>query len=447
MQRKSGCYIDSHGIPGIIFRDLQKIAPMKKGLILLLGAWMLLGFTGCSSVKRFKSASFKHEDPALVEVDLFSTKLTEEESGPGGGNLWDLSAGAQTQFVQILDERFPENSRFIEALGTKYPGKEIYGASDLTEKNLRMVFSIRKKRDYARINDPSGRFSPADRIEYLTIRLDLPDTSHLHFTRWNRFSTEYGEIEIADITFSRNLQLEPDVPVAEAELSPRATVGRNEMQEVRARYLKLNGAMDDGWILIEEEGTRETDLTGNVLADITLRFEPFPERITHPVFAPAGLEHALQPELKGWVFREVMVPRMEEAPERIMGTLRADYVYRHVQSGWKTFQEWDDRVEYYSGTLEKEVVLFSRKDYLPDFFCIGTDQSGRRVLTLRHTSGREYPLQFDNYPDASSVLEWLMNRTAPGPAAIGAYTLIFEGIPFEAGMRVGETGLKVLPVY
>lgn len=420
---------------------------MKKDLILLFGALMLLGFTGCSSVKRFKSASFQHEDPTLVEVDLFSTQLSEQETEPGGGNLWDLSAGAQTQFVQILDERFPENSRFIEALGTSYPGREIYGTGNLTEKNLRMVFSVRKKRDYARLNDPSGRFSPADRIEYLTIRLELPDTSHLHFTRWNRFSTEYGELEIADITFSRNLLLESDVPVMEAEVSPRGTIGRNEAQEIRTRYLKLNGAMDDRWILIEEEGTRETDLTGNVLADITLRFDPFPERLTYPVFAPQGLEDAFQPDLKGWVFREVMVPRMEEAPERIVAILRADYIYRHVQSGWKTFQEWDDRVEYYSGTLEKEVVLFSKEDYLPEFFCIGTDQSGRRVMTLRHLSGKEYPLQFDSYQDASRVLEWLMNRTGSDPVSIGAHTLIFEGIPFVADMRVGQSGLKVLPAY
>lgn len=420
---------------------------MKKIWILVLGAWVLLDFTGCSSVKRFKSATYKQSDPTLVELDLFSTKLSEGATESQGGNLWDLSAGAQTQFVQILDERFPENSSFIEALGTDYPAGGSYGSGDLTERNLRMVFSIRKQRDYTRLNDPSGRFSPADRIEYLTIRLDLPDTSHLHLTRWNRFSTEYGEIEIADITFSRNLLLEADAPFQELEVGPRATLGRNEAQEIRARYLKLNGAMGEDWIMIEEEGTRETDLTGNVLADVTLRFDPFPERVTYPVFAPEGLKSALEPELEGLVFREVMVPRLEEAPENIVATLRAEYIYRHVQSGWKTFQEWDDRVEYYSGTLEKEVVLFTREDYLPDFFCIGTELPEKRAITLRHTSGKEYPLQFASYRDASRFLEWLTNRSGPDPVTIGPHTLLFQGIPYSADMRIGQMGIRVLPVY
>jgi len=419
---------------------------MKNYWILLSGAWMLLIFTGCSSVKRFRSATYREADPTLVEVDLFSAKLSEVASGSSGGNLWGLSAGAQTQFVQILDERFPENSRFIEALGTNFPAAE-HGSGDLTNKDLRMVFSIRKKRDYANLNEPSARFSPADRIEYLTIRLELPDTNHLHFTRWNRFSTEYGELEIADITFSQSLLLEADAPVLSMEGSSRGTLGRNEAQEIRSRYLKLNGAMGDNWILIEEEGTRESDLTGNVLADLTLQFKPFPERITYPVFAPEGLAHDMQPELLGLVFREVMVPQLEEAPDKIVARLRVDYIYRHVQSGWKTFQEWDDRVEYYSGTLEKEVTLFTREDYLPGFFCIGHEFPEKRTLTLRHTSGKEYPLQFSSYSDASRFLDWLTTRSGSGPVTIGPHTLLFRGVPFTADMQTDPAGIRVLPVY
>lgn len=383
----------------------------------------------------------------MVEVDLFSTRLSEGEPESPGGNLWALSAGAQTQFVRILDTRYPENGRFIEALGADYSESGSFESGDLTEKNLRMVFNVRKKRDYARLNDPSGRFSPADRIEYLTIRLDLPDTSHLHFTRWNRFATEYGEIAIADITFSRNFQLEADTPLQDAEASPRVTLGRDEKQEIRSRYLKMNGAMDDSWILIEAEGTRESDLTGNVMTDITLQFDPFPDRISYPVFTTEGVENITEPELSGLVFREVMVPRMEEAPEKIVATLRADYIYRHVQSGWKTFQEWDDRVEYYSGTVKKEVVLFTREDYLPDFFCIGTELPEKRKLTIRHPSGNEYPLQFASYMEAGRFLNWLLGRSGSDPVTIGPYTLLFNGIPYAGDMRIGQSGIRVLPVY
>ena len=79
---------------------------------------------------------------------------------------------------------------------------------DFTRKELLMVFTVSRDRDYARLNDPSGRFSPADRIEYLKLTLQIPQENQLKFTRWNRYATEYGEINIADVSFSRSLELD-----------------------------------------------------------------------------------------------------------------------------------------------------------------------------------------------------------------------------------------------
>ncbi len=398
-------------------------------------------------MKRFQSATYRHADNTLVDVGLFTTRLSGiPDSGPGG-NLWELSAGAQTQFMQILDTRFPETGSFLEALGRDYLGGSTYHTADLTEKNLRLVFSVSKHRDFERINDHSGRFSPADRIEYLSISLTLPEDSPLQFTQWNRFSTEYGEIDIADITFSRSFVLDAEAPLSDGDVNPRATLGRNESQEIRSRYLKLNGNMGDGWIRIEAEGTREADLTGNILADLTLRFKAFPERITIPLFEPAGPDMTRGTGLAGLSFAHVLVPRMEEAPERIVATLSASYIYRHVQAGWKTFQEWDDRVEYYSGSLEKEVTLFTREDYLPEFYCIGSEQDEKKVMTLRHSGGKEYPLQFASFQEAGRFLEWLTGCSGTEPLTVGAYALLFDGIPIMPAMINGTDGIRVLPVY
>ena len=51
-----------------------------------------------------------------------------------------------------------------------------------------------------------------------------------------------------------------------------------------------------------------------------------------------------------------------------------DYVFRNVISGQKTFPEWDDRVKYYNGSVSKTIPLFTSDDYVPDFYCIGTDR-------------------------------------------------------------------------
>jgi hypothetical protein len=346
-----------------------------------------------------------------------------------------------------MDKRFPDNGQFIRALSMEHPDVRTLPYPDLTMKKLRMVFTISKKRNYVNLNDPSSRFSPADRIEYLTFRLTLPETNHLRFMQWNRFSTEYGEIEIADVTFSRSLNLEAEAAPYNMDVSPRGTLGRNEAQEVRSRYLKINGAMGDRWIEIEEEGTREIDLTGNVVADIALRFEGFPERLTVPVFEANSTIGSVIAPVIGLTFQEVLVPRMEDAPDTLMADLKLDYIYRHVRSGSKTFQEWDDRVEYYSGSIEKQVPILTRDEYIPEFFYIGEDQAGKRVLTIRMFNGNEYPMQFASYREASRVLDWLMTLTGKESVKIGQITLLFGGDPVSGEAIARESDLKVLPVY
>lgn len=420
---------------------------MNKLPVLLCGGSMLLMQLGCTSVKRFRSASYQNEDNSLVQVDLFSAQLSNGQGESTAGNLWELSAGAQTQFVQILDKRYPDNGQFIEALGRQYPELWSLATDDFTEKKLRMVFSVRKERDYRHLNDPSYRFSPADRIEYIAFRITLPETIPIYFTHWNRFATEYGEIELADITFSRNIVLETEGKVEGADVNTRGTFGRNEEQEIRSRYLSVNGTLDKRWMEIEEEGTREIDLTGNVLADIALRFDGFPERITFPVFTTSVEENASKSELKTFLFRDVLVPRMEEVPDSINATLKVEYIYRHVQSGWKTFQEWDDRVEYYSGSIEKEVPLFTRQEYVPDLFSVGTEIEGEEIIRIRSRGGREYPLQFINYQDARRVLDWLLGQEGEEPVRVGEYILLYKGNPFTSFSMGEEAEFKVIPVY
>ena len=420
---------------------------MKNPALLLCGGCMLLIQMSCTSVKRFKTASYQSEDNSLVQVDLYSTQLTDPASESAGGTLWDLSAGAQTQFVQILDRRYPDNGQFVEALGRQYPEMWDLAPGNFTDKKLRLVFSIKKARDYSHLNDASYRFSPADRIEYIHIRLSLPGSVPLQFTHWNRFSTEYGELELADITFSRNIILEAGGKGEVVDVNTRGTFGRNEDQSVRSRYLRLNGTLDQRWIAIEEEGTREIDLTGNVMADISLRFEGFPERITFPVFTTVTDENSSKPELKTVLFRDVLVPGMEEVSDSINATLQVDYIYRHVQSGWKTYQEWDDRVEYYSGNIEKEVPLFTREEYIPELFSLGTELPEKEIIRIRSRGAREYPLQFISYQDASRVLDWLLESQGPDPVRVGEHMLLYKGEPLSTLSGEEIMQLKVIPVY
>jgi len=434
---------------------------MRTSRLSCVGLLLLTCITSCTSVKRFRSAEYKGEDNTLVDMELFGASL--EQSGPDqtGRNLWDLSASAQTRLIQILNERYPGNGQFTGALNQEYmldgPGSIV----DLTDNKLRMVFTISRKKDYSVMGEGGSRFSPADRIETVKFSLAIPEEYNLSFTGWNRYLTEYGEIEIADMSFSRSMELSGDFSSEYAEAGIKSSSGRREDQAVRSRYLKLNGSISAKQIRMEAEGTREIDLAGNVLADVSLTFEGFPERITLPVYGADGVDF---PHLSGLNFVDVYVPRLRDLPDPLMATLTMEYIYRHVESGWKSFQEWDDRVAYYSGRVSKEIQLLKKEDYLPQLYCLGSETEGEEAIKIRSSSGVMYPLQFIGYQEAGRFLEWLLNfGQGPGEQAqgqaqgqgqgqsqqieAGSYTLMWDGEVLTSQMLTSLVKLKVVPVF
>jgi len=315
-----------------------------------------------------------------------------------------------------------------------------------------MVFTISKKKDYTILGERGSRFSPADRIESLKFSLEIPEEYNLAFTGWNRYTTEYGEIEIADVSFSRSIDLSGDISTDYVDGSIKSTSGRKEDQAIRSRYLKLNGNISRLQLAMETEGNREIDLAGNVVADVSLAFEAYPERVTFPVYTSIGEDLPLQ--LSGLRFADIRIPRLSELPDSIMATLKMEYIYRHVESGWKSYQEWDDRVAYYSGKLSKKVKLFSKGEYLPPLYCLGTEEEGKEVLKIRAFSGVDYPLHFLDYREASRFLEWLTTIASShregdleSPNKAGDYTLIFENKPLNTTLLSSLLKLKVMPVY
>lgn len=422
---------------------------MKKPSLLLSVSLLLLIGSACSSVKRHKSAAWKGQDNSLVDMELFGARLLPPSTASPDKNLWDLSASAQTELIGILDERYPENEQFMWALNNEYLTDVSAPALDLTHKELRMVFTISRTRDYRGLNKTSSRYSQADRIEYLKFSLELPEECKLRFKEWNRYVTEYGEVEIADVSFSTSLSLEADGVVKQTDAGGKTAFSRNEQQEVKTRYLKLNGSISDRLISMEQEGTREIDLTGNVIADVTLEFDGFPERLLIPVFAGEDTKKGI---LSSFRFVDVVVPRMEEIADTIQATLKLDYVYRHVQAGSITFAEWDDQVEYYTGTVQKQVPLFLKEDYLPGFYCIEDQQEKNELLKISQGNNREYLLQFLSYKDAFRVLEWLEGLEGRDgeagnlPLIVGNSTLIFRGEALTGNIASGHSW-KIRPVY
>ncbi|MGM0463659.1 MAG: hypothetical protein ACQEQW_03275, partial [Bacteroidota bacterium] len=134
---------------------------MNRKIILILTAILVTGIA-CSSLKRHAAAEYKGEDNSLATIDLFGYDLYEQGDISGPGNLWELNATAQANLLEILDRRFPENESFIRALNNKYISAGVGGDNeDYINKNLRLVLSVSKKRDYSSVGRTGRAGHPA----------------------------------------------------------------------------------------------------------------------------------------------------------------------------------------------------------------------------------------------------------------------------------------------
>jgi hypothetical protein len=331
---------------------------------------------------------------------------------------------------------------------------------DYISKELRLVFSISKQRDYGKKDIISAaELSPADRIEYLKITLRIPDEYGVRFTGWNMFTTEYGSIDIADVSFSRSLEMDAsgmllsDNKAAGRELSSggKTSASRKEDQEIKYRYLKLNGRINNNEIEMEEEGTREIDLTGNITADLSLEFEKFPEMITDFSSLKDSSGRYNKPDKLTVQHSYAVVPRVENVKDTMFAELKMYYVFRNVIKGQKTFPEWDDRVRYYNGSVSKTIALFSPGDYVPDFYGIGTDRDsdGKDFIKILFPGNKEYNLVFRTFHEAVAFYDWLADyffkaENRNKNIEIGGFTLKFRDKDLVSEMF---EGFSIIPFY
>jgi hypothetical protein len=394
---------------------------MKKIDIQVLLAGLLIFSASCTSMKRYSSLSKSDADSSLANITLFGSRLSQAAPGSDAKNLWNMSADAQSQFIKILDSRFPDNEKFINSLNNEYlKEKKEPGTTDYVKKDLRLVFSVSKKRGYNK--GPSlklSKLSPADRIEYLRITLTLKDKG-LSFKGWNMYTTEYGSVDIGDVSFNKSLDITTSASTPKNETNPKtaltseakASFSRKEDQEVKYRYIKLNGRLNERGIEMEEEGTREIDLTGNIIADVILEFDKAYETLTTIEGLKDSSGDFNPPEKISLKSMSVSVPDIKKKIPEIRADLGLDFVYRNVRKGRKTFPEWDDRVKYYTGHRDTTVTLFTSGDYIPGFCCIGwgNGKDTTALVSIERENGTMSPLIFNTYEEASDFYLWLIDR-------------------------------------
>ncbi len=388
---------------------------------------ILFGIVGCSAIelfestkiKRYKSANFvevDNEATPIVTMDLFGANISKKPTSSIKKGLWDLSNRGQVEYIKVLNGRNKTNTAFNKAIETQFNLNKPKGKTDYTEKSVKMVFSISKERRYHDMSaDSNLGYSTADRIEYLKFKILIDSILPVRFNNWNKFETEYKTINLGDVSFNRTFSFSGGVGSSSTKSSSSETSEENvinasstgssyspnvnataassntENIKINNRFISLTGKLKNKVIEIEQEGNREIDLTGNVVVDVSLRFDPVKERI-------ANFEELFKKETtKGKTkessskstsvlpndptkvklkFSTVKVPNKKEL-ENIELALSYDFVYRHVKNlkGRKTEYEYDDRVVYYKdkspNSNEKMVSILRPRDYMPKFTRIG----------------------------------------------------------------------------
>lgn len=399
---------------------------------------LLLVMTGCTTVKRYKNIENSVIDSSdRVDISVFGMKIEPAAGVDNSKTLWDLSGEGQAELIKNLASRNPESDKLITLLSTKYLKAGEKSSFDFTSKNIQMIFSIKKNRDFLKIKGDNAPYTSADRIEYIQFSLLIPDSIPLKFVKWNKFVTEYGSADVAEMTLNQSLEATAGTGLstgttsektegsskttvsggATPYVSAKGTITKNEAQKIKYRYVALNGKMQEKRIDIEQEGMREIDLTGNIAADLTMKFEEMPQALFKiSNYKTAAGNYNTADKLKADLY-SVMVPDMQIYPDLISAKLKYSYAYRHVKKGAKTFYEWDDTVEYFNGTnIEKDIVIFNRKDFIPAFYNIskkGEDQipsNDRTRLILQSTivAGDLYELVFESYDSAQDFKNWLL---------------------------------------
>jgi hypothetical protein len=434
-------------------------APMAK--IVFLFATLLLLSTGCTTVKRYRSVDQTTKEPPIsdtdksydeknlrVRMEVSDVKISPPDVKPTYKSLWDLGNNGQKQLLAILTDRFKDNDKFLAALNNKYLSKaddDDNPVIDLTKKKVRIVFTISRWHPYDLIQDKDYGFTPADRIEYLKYRLNLNDpNSSIHFTNWNKYTTEYGSIDIADLSFQQSVTASAGYGDTTAGLnaSVSGTASRTENQKVKYRYIQLNGRIGSKFLELESEGTREIDLSGNVMADVDIQFDPIPEYVYSLKKSKDDSGNFILPDKIELQTTMALIPN-DESIHDITAGLTYDYAYRHVERKANTIYEWDDKVKYFTGSVTKKVTLLIAKDMIAPFCCIrvlGKDPPGAKVFfkLKDNTAGAghlETTLSFPDKSSADSFIKWLISYKCADadltkPIVIGKeYQLFYRGAP------------------
>jgi hypothetical protein len=390
---------------------------------------ILLALASCSHfghlTRRYSSMEIHRNNDTIkkyIAVDAYSIEKEPETQKPK--TIFDLLPQGQQALINEISKKESSSNALITAITSNLTQqtKNLTNVYDYSKCNKRIIVSIRNK-----------GHSPADRIPKINVTLDLG--SKVRILSCNKLTTEYQTLDLGKLNFKTTLNSEisgnisADVGTeaaitgqdASLKTSGKSNTGvtgkmsanRSFEEEVylKQRMVVLNAAINNNILTLYQEGISGIDLTGNILADITIGFNDLKvfQTFTFNNLTKDGIPS--EPDKVSINEKLFISPNISED---VSCKISFEADYRHVERKHRTISESDDKVSLYYGEVNNPTsnIILTESGLQPKVWKLAEyGDNNRKPLQLTDTTktgGKE--LLFSSYDEANDFVKWFISK-------------------------------------
>lgn len=433
---------------------------MKRIIIILAGIVMFSSLSAQKTLRRYKRLKSGEVNNELVNLSTTSSKISNASQEASFKTVFDLQDRGQ---AALLEGKTTKES--IELLNNKFLEKKTTEKSqiDLTTWDIRIVFSISRDVIYS----DKKSFSAYDRIENLnySFQLDKSLKNIVQFKEWNKYTTEYGSIDIGTLEYNESFKADfgivgkigasksgkktetTDSEVNEnsyllgPEVSANIGTGFNnswkENQTIKRRYIQLTGTFNENSFSIHQQGTRETELAGNVSLDLKVKLPT--DEVIISAFSNlyeknniANIDTVVKMNLIRYV-----IPDVNALPSGVFGRININYAVRHIDGKARTYAEFDDVIKYITGENTHNDTIIKKEDIIiPIYFIKLNKGETNKSLTYKDDISNKV-IHFTSYENALNFKSWLIEyglKNSNNKIEISNREISFDGISISKSM-------------
>lgn len=348
---------------------------------------------------------------ALVEVECKILPPIVPKSDPAK-TVFDLTPEGQKSYIKTIGELAKgDMTKFNNEMNQKFlEDKDNILYTDISKRNIRIVFSINQKDLYKNLLKST---SLGDRIENIKLNLQLDSNSIFKFTNWSLFNSKYAQVDISSNTFTYNkaISVNPTIPLTSGALSIgslNTTKGVSVTDSSKKTIVLATGILQDDHLLIEQTGSSEINLNGNSTIDFTMDLKDnnkFKDVINYYTFDNLKSKNEFSDPKKVQINENVFYyPQMLSNDS---ATLTCSYVVRHIIQGDNTIIEDDDDIIFNEGEINpQKICLINKSEIIKPQWGIKT--ANKEYIQIHDTISKTYnTLSFNSDQEALDFLTWL----------------------------------------